>query len=75
MSVGKPLEPADYMEPRCVLCDEPYGVTAEVKPVPQQRIIAKMNEYMSLRDYKGAERHLMYWLEEAKLGRDLRSGR
>ena len=72
MSVGKPLEPADYMEPRCVLCDEPYGVTAEVKPVPQQRIIAKMNEYMSLRDYKGAERHLLYWLEEAKLGRDLR---
>ena len=72
MSINKPLDPADYLEPRCVLCDEPYGVTAEVKAVPQQRIIEKMNEYMSRRDYKGAERHLLYWLEEAKLGQDLR---
>ena len=55
-----------------MLCEEPYGVTKEVKPVPQQRIIEKMNEYMGRRDYKGAERHLHYWLEEARLGRDLR---
>ena len=64
------LTPEDYAEPRCLLCDEPYGVTKEVKPVPQQRIIQKMNEYMSKRDYQGAERHLKYWLEEAKLGHD-----
>ena len=44
MSINKPLDPADYLEPRCVLCDEPYGVTAEVKAVPQQRIIEQMNE-------------------------------
>jgi tetratricopeptide (TPR) repeat protein len=31
-----------------------------------------MNEYMSRRDYDGAERHLLYWLEEAKLGQDER---
>ena len=62
----------DYVEPRCVLCEEPYGVTADVKPVPQQRIIEKMNDYMSRRDYAGAERHLLYWLEEAKLGHDER---
>ena len=30
-----------------------------------------MNEYMSRRDYAGAERHLLYWLAEAELGRDL----
>ena len=66
------LTPEDYAEPRCLLCDEPYGVTPEVKPVPQQRIIQKMNEYMSHRDYAGAERHLKYWLEEAKLGHDKR---
>lgn len=42
-----------------------------IKPVPQKRIIDKMNEYMSRLDYSGAERHLLYWLEEAKLGRDL----
>jgi len=64
------LQPEDYAEPRCLLCDEPYGVTPEVKAVPQQRIIEKMNDYMSRRDYAGAERHLLYWLEEAKCGFD-----
>lgn len=41
-----------------------------VRPVPQQRIRDRMDEYMSRRDYAGAERHLRYWLEEARLGRD-----
>ena len=67
-----PLQPEDYIEPRCVLCDEPYGAEAAVRRVPQQRIIEKMDEYMSRRDYAGAERHLLYWLEEARLGRDRR---
>ncbi len=66
------LKPEDYVEPRCVLCGDPYGKAPEVKSVPQQRIIAKMDEYMAHRDYAGAERHLLYWLEEAKLGNDLR---
>jgi tetratricopeptide (TPR) repeat protein len=64
------LTPEDYAEPRCLLCDEPYGKEPQVKAVPQQRIIQKMNEYMSRRDYAGAERHLKYWLEEAKAGYD-----
>ena len=64
------LTPEDYAEPRCLLCDEPYGKEPQVKAVPQQRIIQKMNEYMSRRDYAGAERHLKYWLEEAKAGFD-----
>ena len=64
------LQPEDYMEPRCVLCKEPHGAKAAVRPVPQQRIIEKMDEYMSRRDYAGAERHLLYWLSEAELGRD-----
>ena len=55
-----------------MLCDDPYGAAPQVKPVPQQRIIEKMNEYMSRRDYAGAERHLLYWLAEAKLGGDRR---
>ncbi len=66
------LEPGDYIEPRCLLSDERYGSAPSVIPVPQQRIVEKMNEYMSRRDYNGAERHLLYWLEEAKLGRDMR---
>ena len=44
--------------------------TDMIRPVPQRRIIDKMDEYMSRRDYRGAERHLLYWLEEAKLGGD-----
>ncbi len=66
------LKPEDYVEPQCLLCGEPYGMTPEVKPVPQQRIAEKLDEYMSRRDYAGVERHLLYWLEEAKLGHDLR---
>ena len=43
-----------------------------LRPIPQQRVIEKMDWYMSRRDYAGAERHLLYWLEEAKAGGDLR---
>ncbi len=68
--MNKPLTPEDYAEPRCLLGDERYGSMAAVIPVPQQRIIAKLDEYMSRRDYTGAEKHLLYWLEEAKQGRD-----
>lgn len=64
------LKPEDYVEPRCLLCDEPYGAEPAVKHVPQQRIIQKMDEYMSRRDYEGAGRHLLFWYEEARLGRD-----
>ena len=66
-----PLRPEDYEEPRCVLCMEPDGPEA-VRAVPQRRIIEKLDEYMARRDYAGAERHLLYWLSEAELGRDAR---
>lgn len=36
-----------------------------VELIPQQRIVEKLDECMSRRDYAGAERHLLYWLEEA----------
>ena len=67
-----PLKKEDYAEPRCLLCEEPYGAEPAVKSIPQRRVIDKMNDYMSRRDYAGAERHLLYWLEEARLGRDQR---
>lgn len=66
------IAPEDYVEPRCVLCGDPYGAEPKVKPVPQERIIRKMDDYMAKRDYEGAERHLLYWLTEAELGEDLR---
>ena len=67
-----PIKPEDYVEPRCLLCGEPFGSENPVKPIPQQRIIEKTDEYMSRRDYPAVERHLLYWLEEARAGRDLR---
>ena len=42
------------------------------QPVPQQRIAGKLDEYMSRRDYAGAERHLLYWLDEARAVGDKR---
>ena len=42
------------------------------RAIPQRRVIDKLDEYMSRRDYAGAERHLLYWLEEARAGGDLR---
>ena len=66
------LNKADYAEPRCLLSGTPYGVTPEIKAVPQQRIAEKLDEYMGMKDFAGAERHLLYWLEEARLGKDLR---
>ena len=48
---------------------EPHPV---LRPIPQQRVIEKMDAYMSRRDYAGAERHLKYWLEEARQGGDQR---
>ena len=42
----------------------------QLRPIPQQRVIEKMDWYMSRRDYAGAERHLLYWLEEARAGGD-----
>ena len=42
--------------------DGPLSGGERLRAVPQQRIIEKMDEYMSRRDYAGAERHLLYWL-------------
>lgn len=64
------LHPEDYVEPRCVLCGEPYG--AEPKPVliPRDRVLEKFDTYMAQKDYASAERHMQYWLAEAEAGRD-----
>ena len=43
-----------------------------LNPIPQQRIVEKLDDYMSHRDYAGAERHLLYWLEEALAAGDQR---
>ena len=48
------------------------GSSGGMKPIDQRRVMEKMDDYMSRRDYAGAERHLKYWLEEARMGRDER---
>ena len=71
-STDGPVGPAEYLEPRCVLCGPPYGEESAVQSIPQKRILEKLDEYMGRRDLAGAERHLLYWLEEAKAGNDKR---
>jgi len=63
------LDREDYVEPACALCGKP-GEEPALKPVPRDRILQKMREYEDRSDWNGAERHLKYWLEEAKAGRD-----
>lgn len=63
-----PLSREDYEEPSCVLCMD----QGTPKPIPQRRVREKLDEYMSRRDYAGAERHLRYWLAEAQQNGDLR---
>ena len=37
------------------------------------RILSKLDEYLSKNDYASAERHLLYWLDEAQRGCDART--
>ena len=62
-----PLRPEDYAEPVCLLNMEPA-----IAPVDQRRILEKLDEYLARRDYAAAEKHLKYWLAEARAGCDQR---
>ena len=50
----------------------PLDTAERIGPVPQQRIMEKVDALMARRDYAGVERTLRYWLAEAKAGADLR---
>lgn len=63
-----PLKLEDYQES----CGTSAGSCGVPKHINQNRVIEKMDEYMSKRDYAGAERHLNYWLSEAQFLGDLR---
>ena len=43
-----------------------YSPSVSPASIPTRRVIDKMDEYMSRLDYAGAERHLHYWLAEAR---------
>jgi len=66
------IEKEDFSEARCPLCMEDPENPPKVKPVPIKRIFEKADSYYATADYDGAERVLLYWLEEAKNGNDVR---
>ena len=41
--------------------------------IPTQRVLDKLDEHLGRNDYGAAERHLLYWLDEAKAENDKRS--
>ncbi|MBQ5951184.1 MAG: tetratricopeptide repeat protein [Lachnospiraceae bacterium] len=67
-----PIGPEDYDDPRCPLGSRGFGLDEPVSSIPQKRISEKLDAYMTDKDFAGAERHLLYWLEEAKAGLDRR---
>ena len=65
------IGPEDYMEPQCVLCGK-VGENETIKPIPQQRVVEKLDEYTGKNDYEGALKHLDFWMQEAIFGNDRR---
>ena len=70
MEENKIIKPEDYFEPACPFCVEHHKNEPPVRSIPTERILKKLDEYLSKDDYTSAERHLLYWLDEAKNGRD-----
>ena len=69
--VAPMMDVTDYTDPQCPFCVDQYK-SDSVRPIDVARVVAKLDEYLSHNDYAAAERHLKYWLEEAKQGNDLR---
>ncbi|MBQ6562433.1 MAG: tetratricopeptide repeat protein [Clostridia bacterium] len=65
------LKKEDYVEPACVLCGKP-GDEEPVQAIDIGRVMEKLRIYEDRNDWPQVERHLKYWLEEARAGRDER---
>lgn len=72
MKENKIIKPEDYFEPACPFCVEHHRNEPPVRCIPTERVLAKLDEYLSKDDYSAAEKHLLYWHDEAKSGRDIR---
>lgn len=66
------LKKEDYEEPACPFCTDMFTNGQPVRYIPLQRVIEKLNGYLDKNDLAGAERHLRYWLEEARQYKDKR---
>ncbi len=65
MSISK----EDYEEPRCLLRMD-KGKPGPLRTVPVGRVLEKLDEHLVRDDWAAAERHLDYWLAEAKDAHD-----
>ena len=72
MNLHDELKPEDYREPECLLIDPQTGRPCGTNSIPADRVVGKLDEYCAAKDYAGAERHLRYWLEEARYNGDQR---
>ena len=63
------LPPEEFVEPACPLC---LKTKNEPISIPISRVLEKLEEHFAKNDYVSAERHLLYWLNEARLGCDKR---
>ena len=72
MSNNKPLNREDYEEPNCPFCVDNFQSKKPVKSIDTNRMISKLDEFLDRDDFDSAQRLLDYWLNEAKLGNDLR---
>lgn len=64
------IGPEDYLE-ECVSCGKTENPD-KMDPIPQKRIIERLDTYVGKADYEGAIRHLDYWMQEAVLCNDKR---
>lgn len=60
----------DYTDPICPFCTDQFKKQPPVRPIPTQRVLEKLDDHLGRNDYDSAERHLLYWLDEAKDGID-----
>lgn len=61
------LKKEDYEEPACLLNMHP-----EIKRIPVNRVIERLDAFLNRNDTSAAEQHLKYWLAEAEAGKDTR---
>lgn len=64
------MDVTDYTDPICPFCTDQFQKKQPIQPIPTQRVLQKLDEHLGRNDYDSAERHLLYWLDEAKSGRD-----
>ncbi len=66
------MDRKDYEEPVCPFDTSMWSEKPPVSRIPVDRVIEKEDELLSKDDFDGAERVLLYWLQEATAGNDLR---